>query len=166
MVKMVLELGCGSRPALVPPGVELVTTDIIIRSSEVRPTVLCDLSRGWPFRDGVFDLVYSCHFLEHLAFSDVNYVVMPETCRVLKRGGEVEIIVPNIKRAAQRLLKDENDPIAWVLIYGVPDDSYSYHKWGCTKTNMTKLLEDHKFTDITVEEKYDDLYVSAKKYGW
>jgi len=162
MVKMVLELGCGSRPALVPPGVELVTTDIT-RSHGVKPAVLCDLSRRWPFRDGVFDLVYSSHLLEHLAFSDVNYVVMPETYRVLKKGGKVEIIVPNIKRAAERLLKNENDGIAWSLIYGSLGDPRSYHKWGYTKTNMTKLLKDHKFTDITVEEKYDDLYISARK---
>ena len=56
-----------------------------------------DLRRPLPFADGTFDAVYSSHVLEHLE-RDHAPRVLAEMRRVLKPGGIVRVVVPDLER--------------------------------------------------------------------
>lgn len=60
-----------------------------------------DLRKGIPFGNQSFDVVYSSHFLEHL---DLEAVVpfLKGIHRVLKRGGIVRIVVPDLQILVNR----------------------------------------------------------------
>ena len=61
------------------------------------PSVLCiDISRGLPFSNGRFDVVYSSHVLEHLTPLAARDLVL-ECLRVLAPGGIIRIVVPDLQ---------------------------------------------------------------------
>jgi len=59
------------------------------------PDVLADLSRGWPFKDEVFDMVVSTWAIEHLISPDQFF---REAWRVLAECGSVLVAVPFLHR--------------------------------------------------------------------
>jgi SAM-dependent methyltransferase len=54
-----------------------------------------DLRKGVPYPDGAFDAVYHSHFLEHLD-KDAAERMLGECHRVLKRGGILRIVIPDL----------------------------------------------------------------------
>lgn len=56
--------------------------------------VYWDLSRGIPFPDNSFSLIYSSHVLEHFPYKDLK-VLLNEIYRVLKPGGVMSTCVPD-----------------------------------------------------------------------
>ncbi|MFO0827557.1 MAG: methyltransferase domain-containing protein [Phycisphaerales bacterium] len=83
-----LNLGCGRRrhPAW-------TNADLVPDSPEV---LQVDLRCPLPFLDGEFDAVYSSHALEHLA-PDAGRRVIVEMHRVLRPGGVVRVVVPDLE---------------------------------------------------------------------
>lgn len=55
-----------------------------------------DLRKGIPFRDESFDVVYNSHFLEHID-RDAAPSFLKECYRVLKMGGIIRIVVPDLQ---------------------------------------------------------------------
>jgi len=53
-----------------------------------------DASKGLPFKDNTFDLIYASHILEHIPWYHTENV-LKEWVRVLKTNGVLEIWVPN-----------------------------------------------------------------------
>lgn len=66
-----------------------------------RDAVCWDLRRGIPFADETFDVVYHSHVLEHLDREDAPGF-LGECRRVLKRGGTIRIVVPDLEQLARR----------------------------------------------------------------
>jgi SAM-dependent methyltransferase len=62
-----------------------------------------DLSKPLPFADCSIDFVYSSHFLEHNSRGEGEQLVA-EIHRVLKPGGLVRIVVPDLEFGARRYL--------------------------------------------------------------
>jgi predicted SAM-dependent methyltransferase len=62
-----------------------------------------DLSRPLPFADCSIDFVYTSHFLEHNSPGKAEELVA-EIHRVLKPGGLVRIVVPDLEFGARRYL--------------------------------------------------------------
>lgn len=62
-----------------------------------------DLRYGIPFEDETFDVVYHSHFLEHLHPSD-GQSMLRECRRVLRPGGTIRIVVPDLERIAKRYM--------------------------------------------------------------
>lgn len=58
--------------------------------------ILHDLSKGIPYADGVVDAVYHSHVLEHLD-RNIASVFLAETIRVLKPGGVLRVVVPDLE---------------------------------------------------------------------
>ena len=83
-----LNLGCGKRrhPAW-------TNADLQPESPEV---LRVDLREPLPFGDAEFDAVYSSHVLEHLA-PDAGRRVVAEMARVVKPGGTVRIVIPDLE---------------------------------------------------------------------
>lgn len=63
-----------------------------------------DLVTGLPFEDDHFDAVYHSHVLEHLA-PDEGAAMVQECFRVLKPGGVLRIVVPDLEQIARLYLQ-------------------------------------------------------------
>ena len=94
--KRLLNVGCGNRwhP-------DWVNVDLVSSSREV---VQYDVSSGLPFPSNHFDAVYHSHVLEHLAPAD-GELLIAECFRVLKPGGVLRIVVPDLEQIARIYLQ-------------------------------------------------------------
>ncbi len=63
---------------------------------EIVPSDACEMGR---FPDGCLDVAFTSNFFEHLLSKQQLFEVLSEIHRVLKRGGKLLIIQPNIKYA-------------------------------------------------------------------
>lgn len=131
---LLLNLGCGTRvhPAWVnidySPIFRLVQHWLFRPFARVQVLpgyVNHDLRRGIPFKTTVVDVVYSSHFLEHL---EHRYAMpfLQEVYRVLKPGGIVRLVVPDLETFASNYLSalaavrsgdaDANDRLEWATL--------------------------------------------------
>ncbi len=65
--------------------------------------IIHDLTKKLPFPAASIDYVYTSHTLEHLQFSDGRQLI-EEIYRVLKEGGMLRIVVPDLAYGAGRYL--------------------------------------------------------------
>jgi len=68
-----------------------------------RDLLIRDLRAHLPFQDGTIDYVYSSHVLEHLSCSKARSLVS-EVYRILRPGGLVRFVVPDLRWGIQRYL--------------------------------------------------------------
>jgi predicted SAM-dependent methyltransferase len=61
----------------------------------LRDLVFVDATKPLPFRDGVFDYVFSEHMIEHIPFGDAQGLLR-EIHRVLKPGGLLRLSTPDL----------------------------------------------------------------------
>lgn len=97
-----LNIGCGNHYHA-----DWVNLDLISDSIDVTPH---DITCGLPFVENSFDAVYHSHLLEHLNPND-GIVLLEQCYRVLKPGGIVRIVVPDLERIAMLYL--ETHDRAW-----------------------------------------------------
>lgn len=97
-----LNIGCGRRFHADWVNVDLVPSDESVQA--------CDISKGLPFDDGHFDAVYHSHVLEHLS-PDAGRSLLTECWRVLKPGGVVRVVVPDLEQIASLYLQKHQQ--AW-----------------------------------------------------
>jgi predicted SAM-dependent methyltransferase len=70
------------------------------RLQAIDPAIIrWNLARGIPFADSTFDVVYHSHFLEHLE-REAAVKLLGECYRVLKPGGILRIVVPDLETLA------------------------------------------------------------------
>lgn len=73
-----------------------------------------DLRRPFPFADGSVDAIYAAHVWEHLALSTAKHAT--EEChRVLKPGGTLRLVVPNVRDAVEEYLNSNAPDAALTL---------------------------------------------------
>ena len=93
---VLVNLGCGrtAHPAWV--------------NLDVEPTLACvkrwDVRKPLPFPDGSVDMVYHSHLLEHLS-ADEGQRLVKDCFRVLKSGGVIRIVVPDLAGIATAYLE-------------------------------------------------------------
>lgn len=88
-----------------------VTIDV----GNIGPSVLpLDIRRRLPFADCSVAQIYASHVLEHLEFREDVPFVLKELHRVLKRGGSVRIVVPDVVRFMDAYLSQ--DPMKWAAL--------------------------------------------------
>jgi len=93
-----LNLGCGAR---FQPGSGWTNLDFISHHPRVRAH---DLNQGLPFPDGSYDGVYHSHVLEHFTAQD-GLRLLRECFRVLRPGGVIRVVVPDLERIATGYLE-------------------------------------------------------------
>ena len=97
-----LNVGCGERFHGAWTNIDLESTDPSVQQY--------DITKGIPFEDQQYDAVYHSHVLEHLDPADGDRLL--EDCyRVLKPGGVLRIVIPNLEQIATLYL--ENHRQAW-----------------------------------------------------
>jgi predicted SAM-dependent methyltransferase len=95
-----LNVGCGNK--LHP---DWVNVDMVSYSPEVK---VVDLTKGIPFADNSFDVVYHSQVLEHIPKEKSEYFVR-ECYRVLKPNGIMRVVVPDLENIVdeyKRLLNE------------------------------------------------------------
>jgi predicted SAM-dependent methyltransferase len=80
-----------------------------------------DLAKGIPHEDASVDAIFSSHMLEHVTPEDALFI-LSECYRVLKPGGTLRVVVPDLKRVTRRYLdgdlRTQKEPLG---------DSYMRH---------------------------------------
>lgn len=145
--KLIADLGSGPVSPQFDDG-KVISFDI---REEVKPDVICDLRRI-PVPDQVFDIVFSSHTLEHFSFQALDKIIK-EWTRILKVGGELRLIVPNLRYVAKRLYEDKVQPTDLWVMYGEQDYSKNFHAAGFTPNILKSLIAaTGLFEDIEIAE--------------
>lgn len=97
-----LNIGCGS--TFHP---EWSNVDMVSKSPSVKAS---NLLKGLPYPDRQFQVVYHSHVLEHFPMEKAGDFV-GECFRVLKPGGIIRIVVPDLENIAKEYLKHLNENI-------------------------------------------------------
>ncbi len=121
-----------------------INLDLVSLAPEV---IECDLTRGIPFADESCDAVYSSHVLEHLD-ETTGRAMLQECARVLKPGGILRTVVPDLERIAREYLAaldsasagGDNFPHRWMQIelYDQVTRSHSGGEMGKTIKQATE----------------------------
>jgi hypothetical protein len=151
-----------------------ITVDLDLDNS---PMIYADMRNLSMISANSIDCVYSSHSLEHVAFHDVRTCLL-EWFRIIKPGGEVRVIVPNLKTIFQ-YIKDGNildkiydsdcGPISAIdMIYGYrkflyQGNEFMQHKTGFTKESAEVILASLEFTQFAVFELDTDLLIRLFK---
>ena len=85
-----LHLGCGTKYL---PGFVNIDGNLFNKID-----LWLDVRNGLPFSSGSVDSIYSTHMFEHF-FADELNALLRECLRVLKPGGGIRLIVPNLESA-------------------------------------------------------------------
>jgi SAM-dependent methyltransferase len=120
-----------------------------------------DIRKGLPHSNNSVDHIYCSHVLEHLSFEDARKV-LKECHRVLKPGGCIRIVIPDLKVFAKKylekdstffrnIIKDEVRSVAdaFIRALNLSDERplirrllfpYSVHKWMYDFDSLKDLL--------------------------
>lgn len=136
--------------------------------------VFWDLRRRLPFDDGCFDQVYCSHVLEHFSFNELKLLLL-EVRRVLRRGGEFLITVPDAslyvdaylgRRSGGELMK-----YAPAVCSGKPMDILNYifymdghHKFMFDNESLAFHCEGAGFVECAVRPFDENLDMPARDY--
>src|SRR5437868_1556970 len=92
----------------------MISEDRYERIRNVRGAcIVWNLARGIPYPDQTFDVVYHSHLLEHIDREHASKF-LSGCLRVLKPGGVIRIVVPDLEQLGRRYVKalGSNDPLA------------------------------------------------------
>ena len=159
--KLIADIGCGTNTPYFKEGIP-VRMDI---REDVNPDIVCDVRRI-PEPDMKYDIVYSSHVLEHFSHR-ITMSILIEWLRILKKGGELRLVLPNIEPAAKAILDKKITNYDIWSFWGSQSYSKDYHATGFTPASLKNLLEaSGSLKDIKVTTGKNDrnLYVTAIKY--
>ncbi|MCS7030310.1 MAG: methyltransferase domain-containing protein [Gloeomargarita sp. SKYG116] len=92
-----LNCGCGNRYVVSD---FWVNADLRTQSPDI---LAIDLREKLPFSDGMFDLVYHSHVLEHLTYTDAQKFLQ-ECYRILKPNGIIRVVVPDLENIVREYI--------------------------------------------------------------
>ena len=125
-----LHLGCGPRYLS-------GWVNVDISAGNPMPDILLDLERGIPLPDDTVDYIYSEDFIEHVDFEKGCYL-LSECARVLKIGGVLRILTPNLLTFTLAYINRSERDLTWYR------DNY-----GCSTfaemLNAGMRVEGHRF---------------------
>ena len=107
-----------------------------------------DLQYGIPLHDATADFVYSSHFLEHMSRVDALHLLR-ESFRVLKPGGVVRVVVPDLEYAVSLYAQGRKEDMLTQYFFVEDDDSYyARHKYMYDYESLAAQLLAIGFKDI------------------
>lgn len=136
-----------------------IISDYHYRVNWPRSIEVYNLKKPLSYGDSSIDYVYTSHFLEHLEYKDAQRLIR-EVIRVLKPGGVIRIVVPDLAIGAKQYLaslqaksdgaKAAPDFLNWLQLSkpGVRDP----HQWMYDAPSLTAMLREAGFTNVVVCE--------------
>lgn len=116
-----------------------------------------DLKKRLPYEDASVDYVYTSHFLEHLERTDSRRL-MSEVFRILKPGGLVRVVVPDLALGARQYVAAiEADPddanaanefMDWLQLNR--PELRDPHLWMYDAGSLARMLSEVGFADVVV----------------
>jgi len=117
------------------------------RSGAFRKLRYLDVTRKWPFDDNSVEAIFSSHVVEHLPLHGAR-VCMKNAYRVLREGGVLRLIVPNLDRCVAEYKADT--AYEWACDFFEADrvSEKNMHHFMYNPKSMARLLRDSGFSDI------------------
>ncbi|MFZ2153320.1 MAG: methyltransferase domain-containing protein [Microgenomates group bacterium] len=120
---------------------------------------LYDLRKGIPLQSGGVDWIYHSNFMEHLEKYEAEKF-LKECWRVLRIGGKMRLVVPDLDKLVGRYKKWENADIFCREFYGYDKDKnigiksavIRGHQWMYNQKSMVDLLRKVGFTKIGLSQ--------------
>lgn len=181
--KILLHVGCGSSDIRQLPADEFpagewseIRVDI---DSTVHPDVVASIITMPTIPDASCDGIFSSHNLEHLEGHEVR-LALSEFWRVLKPGGKLLILVPDMQTVATWVAEDRIEETAYVspagpirphdMIYGLGSalaqgNRFMAHRCGFTASTLREKLVSAGFSEVAVERRQQrfELKATARK---
>lgn len=131
-----LNCGSGQRPFDRKEG--WVNIDI---NPKWKPDVLGHWNNLTPFEDNSVDFVVSCHSIEHVGCGEADGFIA-EAYRVLRMGGSLIVLTPNMKALAERWLSGQmSEQLYMTNVYGAyMGDEGDRHRWGWSDVGLHAYL--------------------------
>jgi SAM-dependent methyltransferase len=151
-----LDLGAGSNRRMWD-GYETITTDI---REDVGADFVMD-SRLLNLPDDYVDLVATSHHLEHIPRWEQEQV-WKEMARVLKPGGRMEHVIPNLRWAAWKVANCEEDGDTFNVLYGSQEEmfdgprQFNTHYFGYSPQIAKTMAESVGMEAVQVRTYEDD----------
>ncbi len=114
-----------------------------------------DLSR---FDDGIFDVLYASHVLEHFDFTGSLQQALEEWYRVLKPNGELYISVPDMKVLCELFNRAQNVQSCFAIsrmMFGGHCDKDDYHYAGLSFDILGQFLNKAGFSSMKKVDTFD-----------
>lgn len=146
-----------------------------------------DATKGLPFPEGTFDLIYASHVLEHVAWYDAVRV-LEQWAGKLKRGGCLEVWVPDALKIAEAFVDAErnrtqahgqdgwwrfnerHDPCLWfsgrMFSYGDGSgkkDHFNWHLAAYSERRLHEAMQEAGLHSVTTMDRSE---VRGHDHGW
>ncbi len=132
----------------------------VVQSDTIRPDVVLDPKSPLPYPDGQFARIYAGHVMEHVPWVRV-VPTLTELRRVLRPGGELTVVGPDLHRALARLTANPADAAALRHVWEVVEDDSHYqytspgeewdgarHQWNAYAGRVARALSAAGFRDV------------------
>lgn len=133
---------------------------------ESLPQICANLARGLPFRDGVADLMHSEDFIDQLEL-DRARMFLGECHRILRPGGVIRILTPDLEKLAHLYLNDQdrlkylwNEHVGVALQTGTAGEIFNT---GMRFAGHTFLYDAETFMQVTAECGFEARQVSYQE---
>ncbi len=124
---------------------------------EGNPDIVADISKFGDddFKVGEFEEILAFDVIEHISFVECKKLLR-QCWNWLQPNGTLQLHTQNMRFLASVLAEDDNvEVLRWIYgSLGEGDTNYEggFHRWGYTKTGLTKLLENMGFKVIVAVE--------------
>jgi hypothetical protein len=163
--RKVLNVGGNSKKIPLPPQYENFEHLLLDIDPTGNPDVLCDSRKLLTLNSEQFDMIYCSHNLEHYYEHDVK-LVLNGFKHVLKNGGGIHIIVPDMEAVFKTVVDNKLDiadvlyesalgPIRVIdVIYGYSKQiensgvDFFAHKTGFSMSSLFNILQNAGFNNI------------------
>jgi predicted SAM-dependent methyltransferase len=121
-----------------------------------------------PYADGSVDEIFCSHALEHLSFADAPKA-LAEWLRVLRTGGTLTLVVPNMEWVAAAYLHGTDRRLTRQLMWGNQQHEGEFHHNGWKPLDLVGDVQTAGFevTDVRVlwtpEYSQESIIVEARK---
>jgi predicted SAM-dependent methyltransferase/acetyltransferase-like isoleucine patch superfamily enzyme len=105
--------------------------------------------RKLPFDSDTVDEIYAAHLIEHFTTEDIQRALLPHWKDILKAGGKLTVIVPNIQFMMGKVVAGEQsfDDFKEV-VFGGQEYSGDFHYSMFNTENLRCMLQDAGFVNI------------------
>lgn len=112
-----------------------------------------DCRKTLPFGDCTVDHILCSHFIEHVFFNEVDEIIS-DFIRVLKHGGTVHIILPDLLEMARRYVESAGEGTPLAVDDFVKESLLSRQTRGSLKFRMLEMLGGYGLNHRWMYDKY------------